>query len=389
MSDPTTPQRYQLERIAQGDNVLLEALERLFDRVGTEIDGDQVAAVLGAAVAAGQIAAARAVAQTAQNLASFPAQVPASQESAIPFHRPEDLAKNYIDFRIAPSSDEERRAKWSGNTLTIGLLNDVTLRVGQDVHVYGLNSSGVTINKGQAVMVTGASAGAVTIARAVANGTVRSSFMLGLAAQDIANGASGYVTTLGAVDFDTTGLAAGNLVYFNASTAGALTTTRPAAPNLRTPRGVVLATGASGRVLCINGEDARINDAQDVNTTGIADDDFLTWDTATSTWITKGLSDFDLVDIGDVTGTGLANGDFLTWSASGQNWYGSGPGDINLRDLADVSNASPSAGQYLGWSGSQWAPTTLPAVPGGATGSFTADGGETITVTDGRIISIV
>ena len=357
MSDPTTPQRHQLERIAQGDNTLLMALERLFERVGTEMDGMEAVSVLGAAVSAGQASAARSMAQAVEVLSAVQVSRKKVEGGLSMPPRPENPAKDYIDFRIAPTTASERRLCWGDDTLTAGLLNDVTMQIGKDVLVYGLNNSGVAISKGQSIMATGASAGAVTIARAVSNGTVSAAKMLGIAAQDIADGEGGYTTVSGVVEFDTTGLTAGAVAYFDPSTSGGLTSTAPAAPNLRAPRAFTLSAGASGAVQALPASEARVSGLQDVDVTGLADGDLLTWDDTAGTWVVLTVHDL--------------------------------AGDIDLSDLGDVSALGATSGQHLSFNGTDWVPVTPAAAPSGATGSFTAGSGEAITVTNGLISSIV
>lgn len=358
MTDPTKPTRQELERLADGDNRTLVALERLFERVGTEMDEGQSTQASALAGLSGRVSAARSLGEAAAVMALTGRDSGASArilaEAALLLAmipgRPENLAKDYIDLRIAPAGYRERRLRWGDETALVDVLNDVTLHIGQDVYVYGLNSSGVTISKGQGVTSAGVSGGDLLIERS--DGSDNGYKALGVAAQDIPNGEYGYVLRYGLLEsVDTSGFAAGAWLFFDATTAGALTSTRPNAPSMRGAKAMALDSAASGRMLV------------------------------------KVQDDLKLSELGDVDDSGAADGNALVYQSSDQTWV---PADItvdlnnyDLEDLGNVIAGTPVSGNVLYHNGTNWARLTA------TTGSFTAGSGETVNVFNGFVISIV
>src|SRR3990167_8077498 len=230
------------------------------------------------------------------------------------------LRGDYIDLPVSgPHVIQERRIQWNTDdgTLDVGLFNGVVLQVGQELHFYAKNTSGVTITNGSSVMATGAlgASGKITVAKAVADGSVAGEYMIGIATQDIANNAFGYVTSFGQVrGIDTSGTpygevwADGNLIYFNPAIVGGLTKVAPAAPKLRAPVAIVInaSSGGSGAlfVRMKTGEDlAHLND---VTITAPASGQVLAYDGAI--WKNTALGSASLL-IADTDTTLAANSD--------------------------------------------------------------------------------
>lgn len=128
--------------------------------------------------------------------------------------------------------------------------NQVSLQVGRESWTKCANNTGSTIANGVAVYITGSSGGNPTIALAQANTSIVG---LGIATQAIANGSTGEVTTYGVVNgVDTSAFAAGATLYVSAATPGALTTTRPSAPNYVIRVGTVGVSNASTGTIIVN-----------------------------------------------------------------------------------------------------------------------------------------
>jgi hypothetical protein len=109
---------------------------------------------------------------------------------------------------------------------------NVNLQVGTQELARVFNDSGVTITKGQVVYISGAQGNRVAVKLARANLESTSFGTIGLVAETIANGAEGFIIVSGALyKLNTTGLTAGATVYLSPTTAGAVTTTKPQAPN--------------------------------------------------------------------------------------------------------------------------------------------------------------
>lgn len=132
--------------------------------------------------------------------------------------------------------------------------NDFIVEVGGNVGYYVKNQSGSTIAKGTLVRFAGSlgSSGKLLIAPFIANNTYPSEYVMGIVLDDIVNGGDGFVVDHGKiVNFNTSGWADGTILYASATTAGALTSTQPVAPNNKVMVAAVVHSHASAGVLQI------------------------------------------------------------------------------------------------------------------------------------------
>lgn len=207
------------------------------------------------------------------------------------------LTGDYIDLPYnGPHVTQERRVQWNmdDGTIDVGLFNGVTLQVGQEMHYYAKNTSGVTITNGQSVMATGAvgASGKLTIAKAVGDGSVESKYMLGVATQDITNNQFGYVTSFGLVrNINTTGATygetwnEGDLLFVSPSVVGGLTNIQPVSGQLKTPVAIVINVGTgNGSIFVRTDAGMKINDLDDVEAASPAEGDTLVWDSIQQRW---------------------------------------------------------------------------------------------------------
>lgn len=121
---------------------------------------------------------------------------------------------------------------WNANdkTVDIGLPGDVTLQLGQEMHM--LCKANVNIANGQLVMAAGSdgNSGRINVSPTDGSGAVSAIFVVGVATQPITAGQTGFITTFGAVrNVDADGSvvgetwAAGDVLYPHPTIAGALT----------------------------------------------------------------------------------------------------------------------------------------------------------------------
>jgi hypothetical protein len=109
---------------------------------------------------------------------------------------------------------------------------NVTLQIGTQEFARVYNDSGTTLTKGQAVYISGAQGNRVAVKLARADVEATSFGTIGLVAETMTSGAEGFIIVSGALyKLDTTGLVAGATVYLSPTTAGAVTTTKPQAPD--------------------------------------------------------------------------------------------------------------------------------------------------------------
>lgn len=199
--------------------------------------------------------------------------------------------QDYIDFAFnAPAVETERRLTWSNTeqSLQIGMENGLPLHLGKDTVYYGKNTGATSISKGMSVMANGVvgASGKITFERAVADSSVHQMYMIGIAAQDIAIGEFGYVQEFGLIsNLDTSAWLEGDVLYFDAATAGALTATEPAAPNLKIPCAIVLRDHATtGQIFVRMHNGYRLQDIHDVYAPSPADGDVLVWESVSGRW---------------------------------------------------------------------------------------------------------
>lgn len=113
------------------------------------------------------------------------------------------------------------------------------------------NVTGGTLNAGTVVYVSGVSNGIPTVAKAKANviGTMPS---VGILTTNIANNQLGLAQFVGMLtNVDTSAFAAGNKLYVSAATAGAVTASEPAHPNISQAVAIVLMVSATTGVLFV------------------------------------------------------------------------------------------------------------------------------------------
>ncbi len=109
--------------------------------------------------------------------------------------------------------------------------SDITLQIGQEVWLRGVNNTGVTVENGHVVFISGSSGGLPEIALANANAAATALPMIGIATHDIEDTTIGIVTRSGTVrDIDTSSFTAGQLLYLD-TVDGHITTTPPTSPN--------------------------------------------------------------------------------------------------------------------------------------------------------------
>lgn len=198
---------------------------------------------------------------------------------------------DYIDFAFnAPYVESERRLGWSNNeqALFIGMEGGLPLHICKDTVYYGKNTGATAISKGMAVMANGVlgASGKLTFKRAVANSTVHQMYMIGIAAQDIAINEFGYIQEFGLIsNLNTNAWNEGDVLYFDAATAGSLTATEPAAPNLKIPCAIVLRKNANtGQIFVRMHNGYRLKDIHDVYAPSPADGDVLVWEAVNKRW---------------------------------------------------------------------------------------------------------
>lgn len=167
-------------------------------------------------------------------------------------------------------------------TFDMGLLNDVVLQAGQELHFYGKATG--AIGNGKAVMFAGVEGDHLLMSLAdAATINANPQYFIGVATQDFANNDFGYVTILGKVrNLNTTAYTLGSILYFDSTSAtdGLLTTTEPPAPNAKIEVAAVIRVhGTQGTLMVRPHTMPRMKDIQDVNISSISNNQVLAWAT--------------------------------------------------------------------------------------------------------------
>ena len=173
---------------------------------------------------------------------------------------------------------------WNIDDKTLDLkINGVTLQIGQEMYILVKNVSGATITNGQAVRYSGALGASSKIEAdlMIADGTYPAYHILGIATEPdgIANNDLGFITPFGAVrGINTSGYTAGDILYVDPTTPGALTNVEPTAPNQDIPIAIALDSKNNGSIFVRPVLFPALNDVQDVNISNIATGQVLRYD---------------------------------------------------------------------------------------------------------------
>ena len=163
-------------------------------------------------------------------------------------------------------------------TFDMGLLNGVTLQVGQEMNFYGKASG--AISNGDAVMFAGSQGDHLLMAKATqATINANPEYFIGVATQDFTNNQFGYVTVFGKVrELNTLAYTQGAVLYFDSqgSTAGALTATNPVAPFAKIEVAAVVRVHGTQGVLMVRPHVMPfLADLHDVGITNVTEGDLL------------------------------------------------------------------------------------------------------------------
>jgi len=187
-------------------------------------------------------------------------------------------------------------------TFNMGLLNDVVLQAGQEMHFYGKATE--AISNGDAVMFAGAEGDHVLIAKATqAVINANPEYFIGVATQNFTTNQYGYVTSFGSVrDLDTTiyriapDSSEGNILYFDSAgtTPGALTITEPVAPNAKIRVAAVTRDNANVGVILVRPMvEPKLDQLQDMSIVGKTDGDVLVWNDTNKYWFNDSTLNVD------------------------------------------------------------------------------------------------
>jgi hypothetical protein len=151
------------------------------------------------------------------------------------------------------------------------------------------NSTGATLTKGTAVYISGATGQLPTVSKALATSDATSAQTLGLITADLAKNSNGYVTLIGLVDdFDTSAFTDGAQLYLSPTTAGALTATKPYAPQHLVYVAIVAhAHPVHGKLIVKVQNGYEMDELHNVSAQTPNDGDILAYSSSTALWVTS------------------------------------------------------------------------------------------------------
>jgi hypothetical protein len=228
----------------------VKQFERLFqiaDEVAPASDTTGISIQAGTAQAAANDALAQL--QRIGDLLALIASAPATENN-------NSVATDYIDLSESPAPvDKTRRLSWNttDQTVNLGMDYGVTQQIGQETYARVGNTTGVTIPNGTVVGFAGATSNALLVAPYLADGSQPSLYILGIMTHDLPDsGEKGYCTTWGFVrDMDTSAFSPGDLLYASPTVAGALTNTKPTAPDNVIPLAACITSDAATGIVFV------------------------------------------------------------------------------------------------------------------------------------------
>jgi hypothetical protein len=242
-------------------------------------------------------------------------------------------------------------------TLDLGLKGgNVTLPVGQSLTQRVSNVTGASMARGKAVYLTGAQGNRTTVALARANAENTSSKTFGITSEAISDNGSGFVITEGLLTgLDTSALTEGSIVWLSAATAGALTTTKPTAPDHGVMVGLCVRSHASVGILLVKVQNGyELEELHNVSISTPTDGQVLTYDAALTLWKNANSS-------GGGGGASVSVGDTAPASPSeGDLWFDSS----NLKSYIYYDSSWVEIGGGTGGGGQYTVSDTAPTAPG-------------------------
>ena len=166
------------------------------------------------------------------------------------------VVTDYIDLSESPApTSKTRRLAWNttDQTVNLGMDYGVTQQIGQETYARVGNTTGVTIPNGTVVGFAGSTSNALLVAPYLADGSQPTLYILGVMTHDLPDsGEKGYCTTWGFVrDLDTSAFSPGDLLYASPTIAGALTNTKPTAPDNVIPLAACVISNATTGVIFV------------------------------------------------------------------------------------------------------------------------------------------
>jgi hypothetical protein len=210
------------------------------------------------------------------------------------------------------------------------------------------NSTGATLTKGTAVYINGATGQNPTVTKAQANNDTNSAQTLGLMSAALANNSNGYVTIIGLItNINTSAYTDGEQLYLSPTTAGALTATKPYAPQHLVYVAVVEhAHPTQGKLFVKVQNGYEMDELHNVSAQSPSNGQVLIYNASTSLWEKNTLTDGTGITITEGAGSiTIANSGVTSAVAGTGISVSSGTGAVTITNSApDQTVALTGAG---------------------------------------------
>jgi ribosomal protein L35AE/L33A len=220
------------------------------------------------------------------------------------------LTNNEVDANFVNLNTDKVQTVTSldGSIVVTGVGSTIDIAVSVDSPASTLvaqvrNETGATLAKGTVVYISGATGSRPLVSKAIATSDATSAQTFGLITANLSNNQNGYATVVGSLtNLNTSAYANGAQLYLSGTVAGGYTDVKPVAPIHLVYVGIVTrshATQGSIEVKIQNGYE--LDELHDVLIVTPANDEVLTYETATGLWKNKVVP-----STGDPAGTAVA-----------------------------------------------------------------------------------
>lgn len=228
-------------------------------------------------------------------------------------------------------------------TIEVGMKGgNVTQQVGQEQLVLVKHADNSGLANGNVVYVVGSDGTNKTVRLARADAESTSANTFGVMTEAATGGNKAFCTTFGLVrDLNTSALTEGAMVWLSDATAGAMTTTRPTAPNHAVQIGFCIRSHATQGVIFVSVQNGyELGELHDVSVTGQATGQALIYNT--NKWVNGTLPDASATNELQTISTGTNT---LTLSNSG------GTVTVDTDPTNDITSLSGGTGISISGSG--------------------------------------
>jgi hypothetical protein len=246
---------------------------------------------------------------------------------------------DFIQFDTAATVTPTEGKLWWGSTGTLNVHVDsggFTSQLNEQIMVYGKASAAIT--KGQLIMKTGVvgASGVITFGPSTTGITDGNAFV-GVAFENIALNGFGRVIAMGLVpNLNTSAYVDNDTLWYDPAGGGAMTATKPAAPNIKSEIGIVTnaGSGSSGSIYVKIFPGSQLGGTdQNVQLTSPTNNDFLVYDGGDKRWENYSASSAKTaIGLSNVENTALS-----TWA-----------GSTNITTLGTISTGTVPAANVSG-----------------------------------------